>query len=463
MPHFIFKNQYLIIIASVFMVGLLILGFNSSAASNSSISFKKDSNKLFVITFKDPEGIAAFSFRPAATGKPAYGGELGGCPKLRVLDNVGFFEDPADFTPEMVAIITDCSGNEEELSIPPPKEGVTKSSVKKAKEEVRVLVTKPEGKEIAGGGGGADMAKVAAEKKDIAQARKAEIKYPVQELGNCKSESSCKTYCEDTAHIKACVAFAEKNELISKEEVEKGKKFIAILDSGGGPGGCKSETECQSHCEDSSKADECLAFAEKHGFMSEKELAQNKHMLALVKSGQTPGGCKSKVQCEVYCSSPDNIEVCIDFAEKNNVMLPEELALAKKFLPLMKSGETPGGCKSKGQCEAYCENSEHIRECIAFAEKTGFMPPEELEEAKKVLPFLEKGETPGGCKSKAQCETYCDAEGNFEECIAFGEKVGFISKEEAEAIKKAGGKGPGGCRSKEQCETFCEDPAHIEE
>ena len=352
MPSLFIKKSFLIIAVAVLAtVGLLILGFNSSAASNSSISFKKDSNKLFVITFKDPEGIAAFSFRPAATGKPAYGGELGGCPKLRVLDNVGFFEDPADFTPEMIAVITDCSGNEEELSIPPPKEGITKSSVKKAKEEVRAPASKSEGKEAAGGGG-ADMAKVAAEKKEIAKARKAEIKYPVQELGNCKNESSCKTYCEDMAHIKTCIAFAEKNDLISKEDVEKGKKFIAVLDSGGGPGGCKSETECQAYCEDSSKADECLAFAEKHGFMSEEELAMNKKMLALVKSGQTPGGCKSKVQCEVYCSNSDNIEVCLDFAEKNNVMSPEELALAKKFLPLMKSGETPGGCKSKNQCES---------------------------------------------------------------------------------------------------------------
>ncbi|KKS37056.1 MAG: hypothetical protein A3G49_00715 [Candidatus Sungbacteria bacterium RIFCSPLOWO2_12_FULL_41_11] len=461
MNRFAFKNSSFIIVSSAFIAGLLIFGFNSFAASNSSISFKKDSNKLFVITFKDPEGIAAFSLKPA-TGKPAYGGEIGGCPNLRVLDNVGFFEDPADFIPEMIAIITDCSGNEEELSIPPPKEGVTKSSVKKAKEEVRAPSSKPDEKGIAGGGAG-DRAKVATEKKNIAEARKAEIKYPVRELGNCKNESSCKIYCEDTAHIKACVAFAEKNKLISKEEVEKGKKFIAVLDSGGGPGGCKSEIECRTYCEDSAKADECLAFAEKHGFMSEKELATNKKMLALVKSGETPGGCKSKVQCEIYCSSTDNIEICIDFAEKNNVMPPEELALAKKMLPLMKSGETPGGCKSKGQCESYCETSEHMRECIAFAEKTGVMPPEELEEAKKVLPYIEKGETPGGCKSKVQCETYCDAEGNFEECVAFGEKVGFISKQEAEAIKKAGGKGPGGCRSKEQCETFCEDPAHIEE
>src|SRR3990167_6187510 len=217
MNRFAFKNSSFIIVSSAFIAGLLIFGFNSFAASNSSISFKKDSNKLFVITFKDPEGIAAFSLKPA-TGKPAYGGELCGCPKLRVLDNVGFFEDPADFTPEMIAVITDCSGNEEELSIPPPKEGITKSSVKKAKEEVRAPASKSEGEEAAGGGG-ADMAKVAAEKKEIAKARKAEIKYPVQELGNCKNESSCKTYCEDMAHIKTCIAFAEKNGLISKEDV----------------------------------------------------------------------------------------------------------------------------------------------------------------------------------------------------------------------------------------------------
>ena len=49
----------------------------------------------------------------------------------------------------------------------------------------------------------------------------ANIQYPVKELGNCKDEAACKAYCDKPKNMKACIDFAEKNNLMSKEEVER--------------------------------------------------------------------------------------------------------------------------------------------------------------------------------------------------------------------------------------------------
>ena len=98
-----------------------------------------------------------------------------------------------------------------------------------------------------------------------------------------------------------------------------------------------------------------------------------------------------------------------------------------------------------------------MEECLNFAEKSGFLPKDEIEQARKILPLMKNGETPGGCASREQCENYCSADEHLDECIAFANKAGLLSDEEREMIKKTGGKGPGGCRGKAQCETYCEE------
>ena len=237
-------------------------------------------------------------------------------------------------------------------------------------------------------------------------AQKPDIVFPVAELDNCKNEKECRKYCDEPDNIKACVEFAEKHGLMSKEEVKKARKFAEI--------------------------------------------------------GTGPGNCKGKDECETFCSDPDNMEVCIDFAEKHGLIDDKELDEAKKVSKVLKEGgKLPGGCKTKNTCEQYCSNLDHAEECLNFAEKAGFIPKEELEQARKFLPLMQRGETPGGCKTKDQCEEYCHQEQNINECAEFGLKIGAMSKEDYEMFKKTGGKGPGGCKGRE-CETFCNDPANQE-
>ncbi|MEK7209695.1 MAG: hypothetical protein AAB670_02115, partial [Patescibacteria group bacterium] len=79
-----------------------------------------------------------------------------------------------------------------------------------------------------------------------------------------------------------------------------------------------------------------------------------------------------------------------------------------------------------------------------------------------VIPLMKAGKTPGGCKSKAECEAYCEDEGNIEACANFALEAGFMQPEEVEMFRKTGGKGPGGCKGRDGCEDFCNDPANQE-
>ncbi len=294
-----------------------------------------------------------------------------------------------------------------------------------------------------------------------AQADLSQIKYPVGELGNCGSEGECRDFCNDGDNLLACVSFAEKNGLMSDEEAAEARKFANL--GGKGPGGCTDKIQCIEYCEDVGNIDECLVFAEDNGFIDEGELAEAKKVSKALKGGASlPGGCKNKAQCETYCDDLDNINECLDFAEKSGFLDESELVEARQAAKAMESGaRPPGGCKNKRSCDDYCSDPNNIEECFAFAEKAGFIPPEEIEQARKIIPLMKAGKMPGGCKNKESCEAYCEDEANLEVCANFAIEAGFMKPEEAEMFRKTGGKGPGGCRGR-QCESFCDDPANQE-
>lgn len=230
-------------------------------------------------------------------------------------------------------------------------------------------------------------------------------------------------------------------------------------------GGCKNQQACASYCAGADHMVSCINYAQKSGLMSGPDLERSRRVAARVASGSTPGGCKTKESCESYCQgNVGQINECVSFAEELGVLPPEELAQVKRVAKALAGGaKMPGGCTSKKTCETYCEDASHIDECLDFAGVAEMIPANELQEARKVAKFLKNGETPGKCKTKEQCQKYCDADAHFDECIGFAEKTGFVSAEEAVMAKKVGGKGPGGCKSKNACAAYCEDPENAEE
>lgn len=302
----------------------------------------------------------------------------------------------------------------------------------------------------------------------VAGAAKSDIVYPVGELGNCKNEQECRAFCDaadNLERVKACIAFAKKYNLLSPQELEDADYYVIARGITSGPGKCKNQQECDSYCEDTAHLNECLDFAEKHQLRPVEEIAEGRKVASALQQGANlPGGCRTKAQCEQYCEDPKHMRECVAFAEKAGFISAQEAEEAKKIIPLMEQGaKTPGNCARKEACEQYCYEPSHIDECLAFAEKAGLIGPDELADAKKVASFIKSGETPGGCRRRAECEIYCSDTGHFEECVAFGEKAGLMSKEDAELARKVKGVGPGGCKSRDECETFCRNPSHEEE
>ncbi|MCP6720221.1 MAG: hypothetical protein KJI72_02810 [Patescibacteria group bacterium] len=236
-------------------------------------------------------------------------------------------------------------------------------------------------------------------------------------------------------------------------------------------GNCASKSECHDYCNDTANMGVCISFAKAHGLMNETEAAHAEQFRGRMESEGGPGGCRSPVDCEAYCSNITHIEECIAFADEQGFDEPEIKEARKIAAYLRAGGEMPGGCTSEASCMEYCGDFSHARECFEFATRAGLAQEDEFgdeddipspEQFQKLIELTERGETPGGCQGRLECESYCRDSAHFEECIAFGEKMGFIGPEEAAMARRTGGVGPGGCNSHESCTAYCNNPANQE-
>lgn len=273
-----------------------------------------------------------------------------------------------------------------------------------------------------------------------------DIEFPIQELGGCADKEACKAYCDGAGHGAECLAFAKKHGLVDEKTAAKAEAVQTV----GGPGGCKSADECKVYCDDSSHETECVEHAVANGFMTRAEADR------VLKPG--PGGCRGRA-CQTYCNDPAHQEECFEYAAANGLIPKEELRRIREFKEKFKKQETgPGGCQGEQACRQYCEDPEHITECVSFAEEHGFVNKDQAQLIKKTA-----GKGPGGCKGADACRQYCEDPSHQTECIDFGEKNGFMTAEEAGRARKLAGKaGPGGCRG-EQCRDFCNQPGNEEQ
>ncbi len=274
-----------------------------------------------------------------------------------------------------------------------------------------------------------------------------DISFPVAELGNCGSLDECKTYCDDPANGEACLDFAEKNGLMKAEEIKVARKVVGKT----GPGGCQG-IECQEYCENPDNQDACFEFAAEEGLIAKEEVKKIRQIKEKTGTTRGPGGCRGENECRQYCEDPEHLEECLDFSTKVGFMTQEEATRIRGI-----AGRGPGGCRGETECRKYCDDPDNMEECLAFAEENGLIPKEELAIAKKMI-----GKTgPGGCRGR-ECEDVCSDPNNEEECFAFAEENGLIPEEALAIAKKMIGKeGPGGCRGI-KCRDYCEDPANQE-
>ncbi|MFH1608646.1 MAG: hypothetical protein ABH951_01345 [Patescibacteria group bacterium] len=291
--------------------------------------------------------------------------------------------------------------------------------------------------------------------QDVVKSLVKDVQYPVKELSNCANENECKIYCDKTENIDSCLSFAEKNNLMSEEEIKIAKNFTGKEMKG--PGGCDGKDKCDIYCDDMDNMDECVSFAEKNNLMSANELEQAKKVQAAIKRGVKPPACGNKNECDTYCEEANHMEECINFGVEAGFIQGEELENAQKMLSALKRGIKPPPCNGKDACDEYCGNPDNMEICMNFAMEAGMMSDQEKENSQKMLQAIKKGVKPPNCKGKEECDAFCQSEEHMDECINFSVAAGMMDEKQAEMAKKTRGKGPGGCIGKEACDVFCQD------
>ncbi len=408
--------------ASLFLfIGVTLWGaLQAKGASNDTaltVASKTQEGPYTLVILDSNDGISSFSIN--IKGENPYGDELN-CSKTFKTENVSFRGAPFPLS----AFVIDCKGNRVEFEIPDPAGGTINASVTATiSSEGKTSAPNQFEAETGVTAGGAASAKTRTDAP--------KIEFPIPELGNCTDEAGCRAYCDRRENRDVCFTFAKWHGLIPPEEIAKIEKFKSL---GTGPGGCDSPGSCEAYCNDVTNIDACVTFAEKHGLMSGNELARAKKIREATGQGvKLPGGCRNRTACEAYCKNPRHMDECLAFAEESGFMGREELERAKRILPLMREGKTPGGCTSEEECRAYCERGDEHRlnECFAFAEQNGLMSRDELDRFRK---FKDIG-GPGGCKSKEQCESYCQA--NQEKCFEWAKQnEDLIPEKDRERIRE---------------------------
>lgn len=268
-----------------------------------------------------------------------------------------------------------------------------------------------------------------------------DIKFPIAELSSCKNEGECRTFCDIPKNRRGvCFDFAKKYNLVTQEEIDRAEKFTKVS-VGGGPGRCKDTEDCEQFCDIESNLNECLDFTEKNGLMSKEGLKEARKVAQTLNTGKEfPGGCRGKNACFAYCNDPKNVAECFEFANKNGYNTPELIEQFQSFSKSLKSGDTPGGCKNKDECEAFCAKESNNNACLDYAKKSGLITKEQAEWAAKT-----GGAGPGGCKSKEDCVAYCNDPSNQNACLQF-------AKDQNIPVQF---NGPGGCSDVDSCTSFC--------
>jgi len=160
-------------------------------------------------------------------------------------------------------------------------------------------------------------------------------------MPNCQGKEECDVYCSQLEHQIECINFAEAAGFMTPEDAARAKK-MAELGIVGGPGGCQGEEECNIFCQNPVNMETCINFSVKTGDMSQEEANKIiRRIRALAEGG--PGGCKTNEECNAICQNPtpDFVEECINFAVKTGDMAPEEAQQMLENMRMMQEGPPP--------------------------------------------------------------------------------------------------------------------------
>lgn len=218
--------------------------------------------------------------------------------------------------------------------------------------------------------------------------KKYNITFPIAELGNCTSITSCKAYCDNPSNQQACIDFAKKKGFY--QEVSGGEQDSdELLASARSELGCTSMESCHAYCEQN--MEKCMEFAKRHGM---HEASPDPRQMELLEKARLELGCDSMQSCQTACEQ--NPQRCMEFARRHGFDQGSQPSQGGQ----PQSG-APGGCNSEESCRKYCQ--EHPNEC------TGYSPTGGGTQYQGPRPAPGSYLGPSGCKTEEECRAYCQA------------------------------------------------------
>lgn len=257
-----------------------------------------------------------------------------------------------------------------------------------------------------------------------------DIQYPIPELGNCANGPACKAYCNVADHEQACENFAAEHGVVT---AIKHQDDVKNLMTDGGPGQCAAgaanpEASCKAYCDNQSHMKECVMYGKDHGLLAGEELTRAEKVIKAIDSGaKLPAGCTDQASCKQTCEDPKDLDTakqCFAFAEQAGLLPPGvDKNRAEKTFELIAAGKAPfKSIKDFKQCDNP-SSEEILQKCVSFAADNGLMSPQEAQIVRET-----GGKGPGGCMGKTQCDAYC--ENHQDECFQFAQEHNLIGPED---------------------------------
>jgi len=173
-------------------------------------------------------------------------------------------------------------------------------------------------------------------------AKEKNIKFPIADLGNCKSVAGCRQFCALEANRAACKEFALKKKLI-KAKVRAIRQDL--LNTARKELGCVSASACFEFCLDQVNRDACQAFGEKYSLVKKAAVAAQAILPEVLQKSRLELGCSNEASCKNLCEHPDNQKKCAAFAKKYTLRQKQSKMTTSSALK---------GCQTEEECRQEC-------------------------------------------------------------------------------------------------------------
>ncbi len=251
--------------------------------------------------------------------------------------------------------------------------------------------------------------------------------YPIRELGYCRDQKECHTYCEIGEHKPACWSYSVySNNVLGESTPEAQVSALGITFPITELGGCRSVAECKSYCTQAQNLQACQTFAENKGLKKQE---------SIIAKAQEELGCQTREECQVFCSQAENKDACEAFAKKFHL----KSEVKDKTIEMAK---TELGCQTREECYKLCQQPQNLTKCQALSQKLKGNQTQQRER------LIERAKQELGCTTFEACKAFCQDEANHDKCRNFGQAV---RNDAANKIKERLG-----CTTNEECRKACE-------